>query len=111
MTPLEATWIDPTILIAAIGTAGIGFGAWLTWLASGASRLQGRIDQLETRISKLETEKQMLADEGVAKTALIMALSSFINRVGLWVLAGGKGVKPVPSAEVRPHIDAELWES
>ena len=36
------TWPDPPILVAIIAATGVGLGAWLTWLASGSSRLQAR---------------------------------------------------------------------
>lgn len=102
--PLVIPWPDPPIIAAIIAALGVGFGAWLTWLASGARDLRGRIDTLEGRISKIEEERDSYA-------LLVSAMASFINRLGVWVEAGAdRRRKPKPSPLITAHIDVEPWE-
>lgn len=46
-------WPDPTVLTAIIGAIALGFGAWLTWVASGAARLQERVADLEAKMERM----------------------------------------------------------
>lgn len=103
MIPLIG-WPDPPVTTAIIGGAAALLAAWLTWVASGAGRLQARVDKLETRVQTLEDEKTALARQ-------LTAAASFINRVGLWIAGGHRGRMPQPPEQILPHIDAELWES
>ena len=108
--PHVIPWPDPPIIAAIIGAVGIGFGAWLTWLASGAARLAARIEALEARTDALEVEKDKLRDERNDLLTLVSAMASFINRIGLWVEAGmDRRKKPKPDSKVAPHIDVEPW--
>ena len=102
MTPLTIPWPDPPIIAAVIGAGGIAFGAWLTWLASGAREMLGRIDTLESRIGALEAEKDKQA-------RVISAMSSFINRLGQWFEGGMSGRRPAPSELIHAHIDTDPW--
>ena len=107
---LVIPWPDPPVLAAIIAALGVGFGAWLTWLASGARDLRVRIDTLEGRIDKVEAEKDRLAADRNELLVLVSAMASFINRVGLWIEAGmDKRRKPKPPVQVVPHIDTEPW--
>lgn len=102
--PLVIPWPDPPVLAAILAAMAMGFGAWLTWLASGARDLRGRVDTLENRISKIEGERDTLA-------SLVSAMSSFINRLGVWVEAGAdRKRRPKPPPQIVAHIDAEPWE-
>lgn len=53
MTPAEVSWPDPPIVVAIIAAMGVAMGAWLTWLASGASRLQARVEDLEAKYASM----------------------------------------------------------
>ena len=100
---LVIPWPDPPVLAAIIAGLAMGFGAWLTWLASGARDLRGRVDTLEGRISKIEGERDNLA-------SLVSAMSNFINRLGVWVEAGAdRKRRPKPPPQIVAHIDAEPW--
>ena len=55
---LEIPWPDPPILSAIIGALVLGFGAWLTWVASGASRLQERVADLESKMDGLWKDRE-----------------------------------------------------
>lgn len=102
--PLVIPWPDPPIIAAIIAALGVGFGAWLTWLASGARDLRARIDTLEERIAKIETERDGLS-------TLVSAMASFINRLGAWVEAGAdRRRKPKPPPLIANHIDITAWE-
>lgn len=100
--PLEIPWPDPPIITAIIAAVGLGFGAWLTWVAAGASRLQARVESLETRMKSLEDEKTDLLRN-------LSAATSFINRIGLWLLNKKETPAPVPPEQIHAHIDTELW--
>ena len=90
-------------MAAILAAMAMGFGAWLTWLASGARDLRGRVDTLENRISKIEGERDSLA-------SLVSAMASFINRLGVWVEAGAdRKRKPKPPPQIAAHIDVEPW--
>ncbi len=103
-------WPDPPIIAAIIAALGLAFGAWLTWLASGASRLSARIETLETRMAKVESENDTLRGEKNDLLILVSAMASFINRVGVWATAGmDRKRKPKPSPQIVAHIDAEPW--
>ena len=96
-------WPDPPVIAAIVAAIAMGFGAWLTWLASGARDLRGRIETLEGRIAKIEGERDSYA-------LLVSAMASFINRLGVWVEAGAdKRRKPKPPPQIEPHIDVEPW--
>lgn len=95
--------VDPIVIAAAFALLGVGLTAWLTWVASGAGRLQNRVDLLEGRVSKLEDEKQTL------NTKLSLA-ASFINRIGLWIRNGNQGPVPQPPLQISEHLDVELWD-
>lgn len=103
MRPAVIPWPDPPIIAAIIAALGVSFGAWLTWLASGARDLRGRIDTLEGRIAKIEEERDSYA-------LLVQAMATFINRLGVWVEAGAdRKRKPKPPPQIAAHIDAEPW--
>lgn len=109
MIPSAIAWPDPPIIAAIIAVLGVGLTAWLTWLASGASRLQTRIDTLEVR--QTEAEKRIAGLETEKRTALdaLAAAASFINRIGYRILSG-RGPWPEIPSQIAPHIDAELWD-
>lgn len=102
MIPAEIQWPEPPVVAAILMAGGVAFGAWLTWLASGARDMLGRIDTLEGRIEALEAEKDKQA-------AVIAAMSSFINRLGQWFEGGMSGRRPGPSPLIHDHIDTDPW--
>ena len=108
--PYVIPWPDPPIIAAIITTLGVAFGAWLTWLMSGARELRERIAALETRMERVESENGELRSEKNDLLLLISAMASFINRIGLWIESGmDRRRKPKPPPQVEPHIDVEPW--
>ena len=79
-----------------------GLGLFIGNLYSRLGKLEERNAQLEGRIATLESAKSEALDK--------LAAASFINRVGLWIARGCLGPMPQPPDQIRPHIDAELWE-
>lgn len=102
MSPLEIPWPETPVVVALISVSGIALGAWLTWLASGAGRLQQRVDALERRTDALE-------DDVRAKEAIIRLMASFIDRLGQWLEGGMRGKRPQPDPKVHEYIDTEPW--
>ena len=45
-----------------------------------------------------------------ARDRVVRAAAIFIDRVGLWILAGMTGMKPQPPAVLHEHIDPSLWD-
>lgn len=103
MNLLVVPWPDAPVMAAIITALALAFGAWLTWLASGARELRARLDVLENRVSSLEAEK---AEQG----RTISAMASFINRLGAWLEGGMKGRRPKPSKRIHDHIDVDPWD-
>lgn len=97
-------WPDPPVMAAIVAAAGMTFGAWLTWLASGAGRLQARIDALEKRTDALE-------DDVRAKEQIIRIMASFVDRLGMWLEGGMSGTRPRPDPKVHEYIDTQPWLS
>lgn len=58
MHPTLIPWPEPTVLTAIIAAGAVALGGWLTWLASGASRLQARVDRLEDRQDQLWADRE-----------------------------------------------------
>lgn len=86
--------IDNTILIAVLVALG------------------GFVAQLYTRMNKLEADVNRFRDENDGLRADLTAATSFIDRLGIWLLAGSPPDKtPKPAERLREHIDAELWSN
>ncbi len=85
--------VNDAILIAVLVAVG-GFLA----------QLYLRMGKLEDKVAQLEAARSEALDK-------LGAAASFINRIGLWLAKGAVGPMPQPPAQIRDHIDAELWES
>ena len=99
---LEVTWPEPPVLAAIIAVLGVALGGWLTWVAAGANRLQARVESLESRMDAMVNEKTNLLRD-------LSAATSFINRIGLWLLDEKRTPAPSPPERIHGHIDTELW--
>ena len=86
--------VDNTILIAVLVTLG-GFVA----------QLYARMNKLEADVSRFRAENDGLRSD-------LTAATTFIDRLGIWLLAGSPPDKtPKPAERLREHIDANLWSN
>lgn len=86
--------VDNTILIAVLVALG------------------GFVAQLYTRMNKLEADVSRFRAENDGLRADLTAATTFIDRLGIWLLAGSPPDKtPKPAERLREHIDAELWSN
>lgn len=96
------TWPDPPVIAAVIAALGVGLGAWLTWLASGASRLSMRIESLERRIDEMERARER---DSLIRRLLV----SFVDRIGAWLERDQAGPRPSPDPKLHELIDVAPW--
>ena len=86
--------VDNTILIAVLVALG------------------GFVAQLYARMNKLEADVFRFRAENDGLRADLTAATTFIDRLGIWLLAGSPPDKtPAPAERLREHIDAELWNN
>lgn len=95
-------WPDPPIVAAIIAALTAGMGAWLTWLASGASRLSARVESLERRIDEMDKARE---HDGLIRRLLV----SFVDRIGAWVEGGMTSPRPSPDPKLHELIDVAPW--
>lgn len=106
---LEIPWPEPPIIVAIIAALGVALGAWLTWLASGASRLQARVAALEERNDRQEQRIADLEKSKKAKDLVISLMASFIDRLGAYWAGGCHGRLPLPDPKIHSYIDTDPW--